>query len=60
MIKRQCRRRIQQLSQMAAISREMAEDADAATGAALLEMAETYQQAIEREGRLLLHTHDTQ
>lgn len=30
----------------------MAEDADAATGAALLETAELYQQAIEREGRL--------
>ncbi|UPK23889.1 hypothetical protein [Bradyrhizobium sp. 195] len=45
---------------MAATCREMAEDADAATGAALLEMAETYQQAIEREGRILLNTHDAQ
>ncbi|WP_256469432.1 hypothetical protein [Bradyrhizobium sp. 141] len=37
---------------MIATCHEMAEDADAATGAALLEMAESYQQAIEWEGLL--------
>jgi hypothetical protein len=38
----------------------MAEDASATTGAALIAQAEVYQQAIHREQRMLLDTHDTQ
>lgn len=45
---------------MAASCQEMAEDADAATRAALLEMADSYKQAIEREGCTLLNTYDAQ
>ncbi|MBR0930660.1 hypothetical protein JQ561_28975 [Bradyrhizobium diazoefficiens] len=45
---------------MVATCQQMAEDGSATTGAAVIEQAKVYQQAIHREQRMLLDTHDTQ